>query len=82
MKPDFRNAVVVVSMFATIALAGCADLQAMAGDPPTCVDSATWFERQRQMVDGHADPHDAAIDHRCRPWERDERQGDLYGSGD
>ena len=82
MKPDLRNAFTLICAVATITVAGCADIQALAGDPATCIHSTTWFERQRQLGDGHANPHDAAIDNRCRPWERDERQGDLYGSGD
>ena len=66
MKSLSRNALVVLSAFAAITVAGCADLEgAIGGGSTACTDSTHWFERQRLLVDGHADPHDAAIDAPC-----------------
>ena len=91
MKVDLRNTLAALSVLATITVAGCADIGATlgGGGDAGCTDSSTWFERQRQLADGHANPQDAAIDAPCRQaghaeraGQRDDRQGDLYGSGD
>ena len=84
MKRESRNAVAFLSLLATVALAGCADIQATLGSGDAgCTNTSNWFDRQRQLGDGNADPHAAAVDAPCRAsWRHEDPKGNLYGSGD
>ena len=65
MNSVCRNALASTALLAALAASGCAELSA-TGNASTCTDATNWFERQRQLVDGHADPYAASIDAPCR----------------
>ena len=50
---------------AILSMAGCAELPANAG-ASACSDAGNWFDRQRQLADGQADPYAASADAPCR----------------
>jgi len=64
MKTLTRKTLLAATLaLALVSAAGCAELPT---NEAACADSSGWFERQRQLVDGHADPYAAAIDAPCR----------------
>ena len=60
-----RACTAAIMIVAMLAAAGCAELPASEATA-TCAADTGWFDRQRQLADGHADPYAAAVDGPCR----------------
>jgi len=61
-----RKTATTLALLTALVAGGCAELPSTNAVAAGCTDRTNWFDRQRQLGDGNADPFAASIDAPCR----------------